>query len=119
MSILTSVFSFFATGRGFPSKALPHGISAYPDDMPTYDTVIPAYVFYDNSVSALARLLYGEIRALSDRYGCCRTENARFAYLYRISEQEVSDCISALDGAGHVKVGYDETGGRIIKISGP
>ena len=43
--------------------------------LPSFDAVIPAYVRYDSNLSNNAKLLYGELRALTNAYGFCWATN--------------------------------------------
>jgi hypothetical protein len=90
-------------------------------DTPRYYAIIPAYVRYDSSIPANAKLLYGEITALCGPDGYCRAGNAFFAELYRTSKWAVNKWINSLKNAGYITVDYDcaepgETGRRVIKI---
>ncbi len=81
---------------------------------PAFDAVIPAPVRYNDALTANAKLLYGEIRALSNRYGYCFADNSYFANLYQVTERTIARLIKQLaelqyiktvstrDGAGHV-----------------
>jgi len=69
-----------------------------------YYAVIPASVRYDKSLPMGARLLYGEITALSNKEGYCWASNNYFAELYETSKDTVSRWISALVKQGHVEI---------------
>ena len=58
--------------------------------------VIPAFVRYDNDLQPNAKLLYGEITALSNEKGFCWAENEYFANLYNVSKTSISKWISCL-----------------------
>ena len=73
-----------------------------PDRLPGYDAVIPARVRYDPTLRDKAKLLYGEIRALSNREGYCWASNAYFCKLYGISDRCLQDHFKALEEAGHI-----------------
>lgn len=64
-------------------------------DNPSYYAIIPAEVRY-SKIKANAKLLYGEITALSNKTGECYASNWYFAELYWVSEKQVSLWIKEL-----------------------
>ena len=58
-------------------------------ETPNYYAVIPARVRYAD-IMPNAKLLYGEITALSNSKGYCWSSNNHFAELYKVSEKQVS-----------------------------
>lgn len=88
-----------------------------------YYAVIPANVRYDKDLPANAKLLYGEITALSNEKGCCWATNQYFAELYGVSIQSVSHWIKTLKDKKYIKIeivyrnGTKEIDKRIIKIT--
>lgn len=83
---------------------------------PSYYAVIPASIRYDKSLPAAAKLLYGEITALSSKEGYCYAGNAYFAELYDVSKDTVSVWINKLDKAGHLRVEIDKKAGNVRRI---
>ncbi len=88
---------------------------------PGYYAIIPANVRYDPHLTKLARLLYGEITALSNKYGFCFANNQYFAKLYGkikdgkvvpASIRTISRTISSLKKRGYIDVVFDEGGQR-------
>lgn len=73
---------------------------------PGYYAIIPAAVRYDKRVPPAARLLYGELTALSNKEGYCWASNNYFAELYDCTPQAISRWIKALAEAGHIVVEY-------------
>ena len=64
-------------------------------DKPNYYAIIPAEVRY-SSLKPNAKLLYGEITALSGKLGYCYATNNYFAELYGVSKNTISSWISDL-----------------------
>ena len=73
-------------------------------EKPQYYAVIPASVRYCKECSANAKLLYGEVSALTNKYGFCFASNQHFANLYDVRTEAVSRWISQLKNAGHIGV---------------
>ena len=65
------------------------------NDKPNYYAIIPASVRYSN-LKPNAKLLYGEITALSGKLGYCYATNNYFAELYGVSKNTISSWISDL-----------------------
>lgn len=81
-------------------------------EKPNFYAVIPADVRYDDTLPANAKLLYGEISALTGSEGYCYAGNGYFAQLYGMTEETISRLIAKLEKAGHLYrvVDRDETG---------
>ena len=63
-------------------------------ESPNYYAIIPARVRYSNKLKPSAKLLYGEIVALSNKHGFCYATNNYFAKLYGVSKNTISRWIS-------------------------
>lgn len=63
---------------------------------PSYYAIIPADIRYNVSISANAKLLYGEITALCNKEGYCWASNQYFAKLYNVHKDTVSKWVSEL-----------------------
>jgi len=72
-------------------------------DKPSYYAIIPAEVRYSN-LKPNAKLLYGEITALSGKLGYCYATNIYFANLYGVSKNTISSWISDLKKLGFITV---------------
>ena len=70
---------------------------------PNYYAIIPAEVRYSN-LKPNAKLLYGEITALSGKLGYCYATNNYFAELYDVSKNTISSWISDLKKLGFITV---------------
>lgn len=68
----------------------------------SYYAIIPANVRYDNSLNANAKLLYGEITALTNKNGLCWATNEYFSDLYGVSERTITDWIKQLKEKGYI-----------------
>lgn len=80
-----------------------------------YYAIIPAEVRYDKRLKPLARLLYGEITALTNDKGYCWATNNYFANLYSISSATVSRYISQLKEYGYITIDYKIKNNNIDK----
>ena len=72
-------------------------------DKPNYYAIIPSEVRYSN-LKPNAKLLYGEITALSSKLGYCYATNKYFAELYGVSKNTISSWISDLKKLGFITV---------------
>lgn len=70
---------------------------------PNYYAIIPANIRYDNTLSGNEKLLYGEITALSNKFGYCNASNAYFSELYGKHKDTISDWINKLKKKGYIK----------------
>ena len=87
-----------------------------------YYAIIPANVRYDNDLNPNAKLLFGEITSLCDKYGYCYATNEYFANLYNVSKVSISKWISSLIKKGYIeseiiyKEGTKEILNRYLRI---
>ena len=72
-------------------------------ERPNYYAIIPAEVRYSN-IKPNAKLLYGELTALSNKKGFCFATNNYFADLYNVSKNTISLWIAELKQAGFITV---------------
>ena len=86
-------------------------------ETPNYFAIIPAEVRYDVELKDKAKLLYGEIVALSDKNGYCYASNKYFSELYNISITSVSLLIKNLIEKGYLEseILYKENSKEIDK----
>jgi hypothetical protein len=80
-------------------------------ERPSYYAVIPAGVRYDTRLSANAKLLYGEITALSSKEGYCWAGNQYFADLYGTTPRTARRWITELETGGYITIGYKYVAG--------
>ncbi len=73
-------------------------------EQPNYYAVIPANIRYDKDLTANAKLLYGEISALTQKNGICFATNEYFSRLYNLSERAITRLICSLKNKGYIKV---------------
>ena len=92
------------------------------DEKPNYYAIIPASVRYDKELRANEKLLYGEITALSNKYGECWASNSYFAKLYNVVPSAIPKWIKDLQDKGYIDVEYIKKGkeikSRTIKVIG-
>lgn len=72
-----------------------------------YGIYIPAVVKKDPKISAMAKLIYGDILALAQLDGLCETNNRYFADIYNIKKHKVYKLLRDLQWAGYLEVERD------------
>ena len=70
---------------------------------PSYYAIITADVRYNDNLCANAKLMYGEITALSNKNGYCNASNGYFANLYGVSNVSISKWIKSLIDEGYIE----------------
>lgn len=93
-------------------------------EKPTYYSVIPASVRYDEDLKPNEKLLYSEITALTNKNGECYATNSYFSGLYKVHKNTISLWIQNLKNKNYIDVsfvykdGTKELEKRVIKIEG-
>lgn len=85
------------------------------EDKKSYYAIIPANVRYDKDLTANAKLLYGEITALTNEKGYCWASNNYFADLYGVTPQAISRWVNILAKKGYVNIEYERKGKEITQ----
>lgn len=80
------------------------------ENKPNYYAIIPANVRYDKDLSPNAKLLYGEITALSNASGFCWATNAYFADLYNVTKRSIQLWLSQLEAKSFIKTALSSEG---------
>lgn len=94
-------------------------------EQPSYYTVIPAFVRYDDDLLRKPKsiLLYGEIAALSNQKGYCWANNSYFSKRLKVSGRMIQDYLDILVKKGYVaralkyKPGTKQVDKRILSIA--
>lgn len=79
---------------------------------PSFFAVIPADVRYSRQLCANAKLLYGEITALTNKEGYCWATNEYFADLYGVSQRSIQNWLEDLKNAGFIEVESSNVSGK-------
>ena len=82
-------------------------------EKPTYYAIIPANVRYSN-LKPNAKLLYGEITALSNKLGYCYATNNYFSDLYNVSKNTISSWLSDLKKFGFITIDLERNSKKQI-----
>ncbi|MGC7774777.1 DNA replication protein DnaD [Staphylococcus sp. HMSC074D07] len=73
------------------------------NEQPNYYSIIPAHVRYDKELKPMEVIMYGELTALSNKYGYSYASNNYFAELYNVHKKTVSTWISNLKEKGYIE----------------
>lgn len=84
-------------------------------EKPNYYAIIPANVRYDSELRANEKLLFGEITALTDKYGECWANNKYFSELYNVKPNAIATWIRHLKEKGLISIEYEYNGKEITK----
>ena len=76
------------------------------EQLKSYYAIIPANVRYDPDLTPNAKLLYGEITALTNEKGYCWASNKYFANLYKCTPQAISKWIKILEKKRYITIEY-------------
>jgi hypothetical protein len=71
---------------------------------PTYYAIITANVRYDEKITLGAKMMYGEITALSSKEGFCWASNEYFAKLYKVHRNTIQNWIKSLKESGYIRL---------------
>lgn len=83
---------------------------------PTYEIYLPASVRFDSSLSAAAKVFYGELQACGDSpYSPLDTDY--FAVLYHVKPKTVNQWVAQLEEAGYLYQRYNDTGELCVHLS--
>lgn len=63
---------------------------------PTYYTILPADIRYDNELTPIAKLVFSEILVLSIKDGYCYASNNYFAELYGVGIATIKRAVALL-----------------------
>lgn len=87
------------------------------EERPSYYAIIPANVRYDKELTPSAKLLYGEITALTNARGYCWATNKYFMELYSLSERTVQNLIKQLADKKYIDIVLEKNNNRKIFIN--
>ena len=93
------------------------------NEKPGYYAIIPASVRYDKQLPQGAKLLYGEITALTNKNGYCWASNDYFAKLYSVSIGTIKSWLKCLEDKSDIrrvikyKSGSKEVEQRFISLA--
>lgn len=85
-------------------------------EQPSYYAILTADVRYDKNISAMSKLLFAEITALSNKEGYCWASNTYFGELYGVDKDTVSRWMSELVKAKYVTIEVDRKAGNLRKV---
>ena len=83
--------------------------------MPSFYSILPAFIRYDNSLTHLQKLLYAEITSLSNKNGYCHAGNAYFSDLYGNSDRTITRAIAMLMKQGYISAQTEKIGEKFLR----
>ena len=88
-----------------------------PDNpVPAYYAIIPAAVRYHEGITLGAKLLFGEITALTHKEGFCWASNRYFANLYGVDARTIRNWLADLTAAGFITPEVSKAEGNVRRI---
>ena len=82
---------------------------------PSYYSILPAPVRYDNRLTPNAKILYAEITSLTNKLGFCYANNKYFQTLYEVSKQTINNWLKQLEQYNYIERHiYREKGSKEI-----
>ena len=91
-------------------------------EKPNYFAILPACVRYAK-IPAIAKILFAEITALSNKNGFCNASNSYFSELYETTNRTISKNFQILENKGFIKLEIERsqagTFRKIWPIIGP
>ncbi len=85
-------------------SALTDAVEAQRKSTPSYYAIVPAFVRYNKSLTYLEKILYGELTALSNKFGYCYATNAYFSENFGNSDRTIQRSLSHLTELGFISV---------------
>lgn len=83
------------------------GVNDQEEPKPNYYAIIPASVRYCKELQPAAKLLFGELVALTTTRGYCFAQNPYFMALYGVDRSTVQRWLASLADRGFIQVDYD------------
>ena len=83
------------------------------EEKPNYYAIIPGNVRYDPELKDKAKLLYGEITALSNKEGYCYASNEYLGNLFDLPKETISRKIKLLQDKKYITIEYEKKGCEI------
>lgn len=95
----------------------PSAVNAGDPAQPGFYAIIPASVRYCVALPPAAKLLFGEIVALTTVKGYCYAQNPYFMALYSVDRATVKRWLAALSEQGFIKIEFDGSERRIFALA--